>query len=131
MVVVGEEERDVDASAEVGSVSESSAFIIVDKSPMRSWQSYHCFSIFLRDLAIVRAKNSNSQIILSSATPSLETIFNCKKKKYKRVVLTKRVGDSKLPTLEIIDMKKQIIKKNRSESLDINFDNHIRRINTF
>ena len=33
-----------------------------------------------RDFAIIRAKNSNCPIILSSATPSIENVNNCKKK---------------------------------------------------
>ena len=87
--------------------------IVIDEEHDISFKQEEGVVINIRDLAVVRAHNSKCLIILSSATPSLETISNCQKKKYKIVKLEKRVGTSKLPTIEIIDMKKSDLIKNR------------------
>ena len=67
----------------------------------------------VRDLGVVRAKNSNSQIILSSATPSLESLYNVTKKKYIRFCLNKRVKGSKLPVIKLIDLRDKNQIKNK------------------
>ena len=58
-----------------------------------------------RDLAIVRAQKEKIPLILSSATPSLESFLNVKKQRYDYVKLTTRYGASRLPKLEIIDLR--------------------------
>ena len=87
--------------------------IVIDEEHDSSFKQEEGIIVNARDLAIVRAKNSNSQIILSSATPSIETLLNCKKRKYQRVRLSKRVGKSELPILNVIDMKEEVKEKNR------------------
>ena len=87
--------------------------IVVDEEHDSSFKQEEGVIVNARDLAIVRARNSNSQIILSSATPSIETLLNCKKRKYQRVRLSKRVGKSELPILNVIDMKEEVKEKNR------------------
>jgi primosomal protein N' (replication factor Y) len=44
-------------------------------------------------------------VILSSATPSLETLVNVDRGRYERVVLTDRIGRAGLPKIDIIDMR--------------------------
>ena len=57
-----------------------------------------------RDVALVRAKKSNSVIILSSATPSLESYYNYINKKFNYIALTERYGGAKYPTTHLVDM---------------------------
>tara|TARA_B100000945_G_C20423524_1_gene619224 strand:+ start:243 stop:2456 length:2214 start_codon:yes stop_codon:yes gene_type:complete len=59
-----------------------------------------------RDLAILRAKNASAKVLLGSATPSLESYYNCINKKYLLLKLDKRYGKSTQPIIELIDMKK-------------------------
>ena len=55
--------------------------IIVDEEHDNSYKQNNQLILNFRDFAIVRSKNSNCNIILSSATPSIETFFNVKIKK--------------------------------------------------
>jgi len=62
-----------------------------------------------RDVAIKRAQFENAHCILGSATPSLESLYNCKKKKYFTLLnLPKRVMNFPFPKIELIDMRNQI-----------------------
>jgi primosomal protein N' (replication factor Y) len=60
-----------------------------------------------RDLAVYKAKLYNSVAILGSATPSIESLYNCKIGKYKYLSLTQRVNKINQPTIEIINLRKQ------------------------
>ena len=56
-----------------------------------------------RDAAIFYGSLFNAKILLGSATPSLETYFNAKQKKYGLVELHERYGGVKMPAIEIIN----------------------------
>jgi len=59
-----------------------------------------------RDVAIKRAQLSNAHCILGSATPSLETLFNCRSKKYFNLIsLPKRVMDLAFPEMKLVDLR--------------------------
>jgi primosomal protein N' (replication factor Y) len=61
-----------------------------------------------RDAAIKLAQMANAVCVLGSATPSLETLYNCKTKKYfTRLTLPNRVMNLPKPEMKIIDMAQQ------------------------
>jgi len=74
-----------------------------------------------RDSAIMLAKLYGAQIILGTATPSLESMYNCQIGKYGLVSLDARYGNSVLPDIEIINLKesykKGLVKNNFSRAL--------------
>jgi len=82
--------------------------IIVDEEHDSSYKESErqpCYNA--RDLAIIRAKYSNSMILLGSATPSLETYYNSMiAHKYHLHTINKRYGDAILPKIKVIDMNK-------------------------
>jgi primosomal protein N' (replication factor Y) len=57
-----------------------------------------------RDVALYIASILKCKIILGSATPSLESYYNVKNKKFELVELKNRYGNSVLPKIEIIDL---------------------------
>lgn len=63
-----------------------------------------------RDVAVMRGKMSHSTVILGSATPSLESYFNAAKKRYTLSKLTVRPESVHMPTVHIVDMKKEFEK---------------------
>ncbi len=105
-------------------------FIVVDEEHDASYKQSENGCYNGRDLAIVRAKMNNIPILLSSATPSLETLINIDKGKYIKVDLPSRYGKSVLPDIEIIDMKNEKLKKDKYISkillnnLEKNFQDH-------
>ena len=60
-----------------------------------------------RDVAVVRGSFTNSTVILGSATPSLESIYNVMEKKYHLLKLNKRAAAKNPPTIKIIDMNEE------------------------
>ncbi len=60
-----------------------------------------------RDTAIYYANQINAKVILGSATPSVESFYNAENKKYGYTHLTERFSKGVLPSIQIIDTKKQ------------------------
>jgi primosomal protein N' (replication factor Y) (superfamily II helicase) len=83
------------------------ALIIVDEEHDSSYKQEETPRYHARDIAVVRAKMANAVVVLGSATPSLESYFNAKKKKYALVELPDRVEQRPLPEVEIIDMRQE------------------------
>ncbi len=83
--------------------------IVVDEEHDQSYKQQDGFSYSARDLAIQRASNEKIPVILGSATPSLETIQNCKKNKYKYLEMTKRISNTNPTSWKFIDLKTEIV----------------------
>ncbi len=66
-----------------------------------------------RDMAVLRASITCAQVVLASATPSLESWANAESGKYARVTLTARFGEAKLPEMRAIDMREEALPANR------------------
>ena len=60
-----------------------------------------------RDLALVRGRLSSAVVILGSATPSLESYWNARSGKYELLELPSRVDDRPLPTVQVVDMRRE------------------------
>jgi len=58
-----------------------------------------------RDVAIVRGRMEGATVLLGSATPSMESYYNCAKGKYTLLDLPVRADDKKLPVVRIVDMR--------------------------
>ncbi len=68
-----------------------------------------------RDAAIYYATLYNAKVLLGTATPSVESYYNCVQGKYGLVRLAERYGQVELPVMELIDLKK-IPAKDRNTS---------------
>jgi primosomal protein N' (replication factor Y) len=81
--------------------------IVVDEEHDASYKQqdpaprYHA-----RDAAIYYASIFNAKVVLGSATPSIESYYNCEQHKYGLVTLTERFGNVDLPTINLVDLKK-------------------------
>ncbi|WP_341790237.1 primosomal protein N' [Rickettsia endosymbiont of Polydrusus tereticollis] len=86
--------------------------IVIDEEHDDSYKQDDGILYNARDTAIIRAGLDKAQIILCSATPSIETMYNVEQGKYQLIILASRYKDAAMPTIEIIDMKKENLSKN-------------------
>ncbi|MDP9128656.1 MAG: primosomal protein N' [Pseudomonadota bacterium] len=79
--------------------------IVVDEEHEAAYKQEEGVIYHGRDMAVVRAHTGNIPIILSSATPSLETMYNVQHKKYDHVVLRQRFGNASMPKIDCVDLR--------------------------
>lgn len=80
--------------------------IVIDESHDHSFKQEDVVNYQGRDMAVVRAKFEGFPLILSTATPDLETVCNVEEGKYDSVRLTSRYAAAVMPEIKIIDLKK-------------------------
>lgn len=84
--------------------------IVVDEEHEPAYKQDETPRYHGRDVAVYRAKLARAVCLLGSATPSLESLANVRAGKYRQDVLTKRVDDKKLPDVQIVDMRIEVMR---------------------
>ena len=79
--------------------------IIVDEEHEHTYKQEEAPRYHARDVAIMRGQMEKAIVVLGSATPSLESYFNCRKGKYTLLELPDRVDDQKLPYVRVVDLR--------------------------
>ena len=79
--------------------------IVVDEEHDTSYKQEDGVLYNARDMAVLRASICAAQVVLASATPSLESWANAEAGKYQRVELKSRFGEAVLPEMRAIDMR--------------------------
>lgn len=80
--------------------------MVIDESHDHSFKQEDVVNYQGRDMAVVRAKLEQFPLILSTATPDLETVCNVEDGKYDCVRLTSRYASAVMPDIKVIDLKK-------------------------
>ncbi|WP_409976770.1 primosomal protein N' [Alishewanella sp. BS5-314] len=83
--------------------------IIIDEEHDLSLKQQDGFRYHARDLAIKRAALEHCPILLGSATPSLESLYNCQQGRFTKLTLTARASGQAMPQLELVDLKQQAL----------------------
>ncbi|NNE37003.1 MAG: primosomal protein N', partial [Gammaproteobacteria bacterium] len=83
----------------------SPGLFIVDEEHDPSYKQQEGIRYSAKDVAILRASKENASIILGSATPSLESLYNVEKNKLTRITLNSRAENAQQPTFRIIDIR--------------------------
>ncbi|MBE8597193.1 primosomal protein N' [Xenorhabdus sp. BG5] len=79
--------------------------IIIDEEHDSSYKQQEGWRYHARDLAVFRAKKEGIPIIMGSATPALETLYNVQQGKYRQLTLTQRAGHAQVATQHLLDLK--------------------------
>ena len=88
--------------------------IVMDEEHEATYKSETTPKYHARETAIFRAKQTNSSVILGSATPSLEAYYRAEQREYKLLTLKHRAKKAIPPKIEIVDLREELKNKNRS-----------------
>jgi len=104
----------VGARSAVFAPFENVGLIILDEEHESSYKQEDSPRYHARDVAIWRSRYHQCPVILGSATPSLESYARARKNVYKLLALKERAMKQPLPKVEIVDMREELKKGNRS-----------------
>jgi len=79
--------------------------IVVDEEHDQAYKQEDGVRYHARDMAVVRGHIARIPVVLSSATPSLETEVNARRGRYQRISLPGRFGGQLMPSVEAIDLR--------------------------
>jgi len=93
------------------------ALIVVDEEHDGSFKQQEGFRYSARDLAVKRARELNIPLILGSATPSLESLYNVQQNRYTELRLTIRTTGALPPKIKILDIRGHKLNDGLSDKL--------------
>ncbi len=82
--------------------------VIVDEEHESTYKQEEAPRYHARDVAVMRGQMENAVVVLGSATPSLESFYNCQKGKFALLELPERVDDQKMPRTRVVDMRQTV-----------------------
>jgi primosomal protein N' (replication factor Y) len=85
----------------------SLGLIVVDEEHEQAYKQDDGVHYHARDMAVVRASIAKIPVVLSSATPSVETEVNARRGRYRRIALPSRYGGQQMPRIKAIDMTRE------------------------
>lgn len=87
---------------------ENLSLIVMDEEQEYTYKSSSAPRFHARDLAKFRSSKNNCLLLLSSATPSVESFYFATEGRYGLQTLTERYGSAKLPRVIVADMNNEI-----------------------
>ena len=89
--------------------------IVVDEEHEGTYKQDESPRYNARDIAVVRGKFEHATVLLGSATPSLESYYNCEIGKYRLIEMKERIDNRQMPVIEVVDMSNEISKTGKSQ----------------
>ena len=81
--------------------------IVVDEEHDPSYKQDEGICYHARDMAVLRAHTEEVPVVLASATPAVETVWNAETGRYRRLRLVSRYGGARLPAIRALDMRRE------------------------
>ena len=81
--------------------------IVVDEEHDQSYKQEERVAYQARDMAVVRGHLGRAPVVLSSATPSIESLVNAEQGRYRHIRLGTRYKAAGLPAISAIDMRSE------------------------
>lgn len=91
--------------------------IVIDEEHDSSFKQQEGLRYHARDTAIKRAQLCDIPIVLGSATPSIESLYNAEHSRYTLLQLNQRAAASTPTHIDLIDVRKQALHEGLSEAL--------------
>ncbi|ABG31683.1 primosomal protein N' [Roseobacter denitrificans OCh 114] len=113
MVGQGEAQLVIGARSALFLPYQNLGLIVVDEEHDTSYKQEEGVLYNARDMAVLRASICGAQVVLASATPSLESWANAQAGKYAKLELTSRFGAAVMPQMRAIDMRVESLPSNR------------------
>ncbi|MSU54167.1 MAG: primosomal protein N' [Opitutaceae bacterium] len=110
-LATGEARVVVGARSAVFAPVQNLRLIVVDEEHEPAYKQDETPRYHGRDVAVMRAKLCGAVCLLGSATPSLESFHNAQAGRYQLLELKQRVDDRKLPHIDVVDMKIEVMKQ--------------------
>jgi primosomal protein N' (replication factor Y) len=108
---------------------ENLGLIIIDEEQEETYKSENTPRYNARDIAKYRALQTNSLLLLGSATPDIVSMYKAQTGQYSYFELKNRYNDMLLPSVEIVDMKRELrhgnsgnISQRLKEELEVNIE---------
>jgi primosomal protein N' (replication factor Y) len=79
--------------------------IVVDEEHEHTYKQEEAPRYNARDVAVMRGQLENAVVVLGSATPSMESYYNCRRGKFALLEMPQRVDDQKMPHVRVVDMR--------------------------
>lgn len=102
---------------------EDIGLIIMDEEQEYSYKSESSPRYHAREIAMFRCASSNALLVLSSATPSVESYYYAQTGRYSLNTLSKRFGKAELPEVITADMNTEIQNGNTTGFSDVLLQN--------
>ena len=83
----------------------SPGIFIVDEEHDMSYKQQDGFRYSARDFAVVRARQAGVPVVLGSATPSLESLYNANDGRYRQLYLPTRAAGAREPEVNVLDVR--------------------------
>ncbi len=87
--------------------------IVVDEEHDPAFKQEDRVIYHARDMAVVRGSLGSAPVILTSATPSIESHVNAEQGRYRHLHLTERFSGASLPDIEAVDLRQHPPEKGR------------------
>jgi len=91
--------------------------IVIDEEHDTSLKQQDGFRYHARDLALIRARDEQCPIVLGTATPSFETLYNAQQERFSLLRLRVRAGDAKPPQMALLDIRRRPLVEGISDRL--------------
>jgi len=91
--------------------------LIIDEEHDLSFKQQDGFRYHARDLAVMRGQQLGIPVVLGSATPALESCHNAQRCRYDLLPLPERVGGGAEPPIQILDVRRQLMREGLSQPL--------------
>ncbi|MYH14432.1 MAG: primosomal protein N' [Gammaproteobacteria bacterium] len=99
--------------------------IVVDEEHDASFKQQDRLRYSARDVAVKRARDLGIPLILGSATPSLESLENVRRGRYRHQLLHQRATGAPMPSMHVLDIRGHPLREGLSHPLTARIERHL------